>query len=205
LRDAVRAVAVGWALLVPTGCALPQWMGFPPRVSECPGLLVPTAEIPGDFVLRQRLRVTSPEVDTGLDLAVQKHEDELVVVGFTALGAKAFSITQRGTKVRVRDNLGRASSVPPINVLRDLHRVLFLSVRDEPFYANTTQAVRDGTRITEFWWQGHLTSRIFQRMDEKPAGTLSISFPDGGDGEARIHNVWCNYDAVLVTVSDSRR
>jgi hypothetical protein len=180
-------------------------MGLPPRLPECRGVLVPTAEIPGEFVLRQRLRVTSPEVDTGLDLAVQKREDELVVVGFTALGAKAFSITQRGTDVRVDDKLGRASSVPPINVLRDLHRVLFLSVRDEPFYADTTQAVRDGTRITEFWWRGHLTSRIFQRMDEKPAGTLSVSFPDGKDGEARIHNVWCGYDAVLVTVSDSRK
>ncbi len=204
MRNAARAAGVGWAMLVSAGCVLPQWMGFPPRVPECRGTLVPTAEIPGDFVLRQRLRVTSPEVDTGLDLAVQKREDELVVVGFTSLGAKAFSLTQRGTKVRVHDNLGRASSVPPINVLRDLHRVLFLSVRDEPFYANRTQAVRDGTRITEFWWQGRLTSRIFQRIDEKPPGTLSVSLPDGSGGEARIHNAWCDYDAVLVTVSDSR-
>lgn len=205
MRKAARAVAIGLVMLVSAGCALPRWMGLPSRLPECRGLLVPTGEIPGDFVLRQRLRVTSPQVDTGLDLAVQKREDELVVVGFTALGAKAFSITQRGAEVRVRDNLGRASAVPPINVLRDLHRVLFLSVRDEPFYANTTQAVRGGTRITEFWWQGRLTSRIFQRIDEKPAGTLSVSFPDGSGGEARIHNAWCDYDAVLVTVSDTRR
>ncbi len=202
-RGALTGLVVA-ALLV-SGCGLTRLWNLPPRIPDCPGFLVPTGEIPGDFVVSQRMRVTSGSVNAGLDLAVQKSGDELVVVGFTILGAKAFVLTQRGTRVEVRDLLGRASPLPPRNVLRDIHRIEFAALQPEPFYESATQAIRDGTRITEFWWEGRLTSRIFERVRGRPEGVVSVEFPETPGGEIHLHNGWCDYDAVVVTVSDSRR
>ncbi len=204
MREGGALTRLMLAALLVSGCGLTRFWNLPPRIPECPGFLVPTGEIPGDFVVSQRMRVTSGSVNAGFDLAVQKSGDELVVVGFTTLGAKAFVLTQRGTRVEVHDLLGRASPLPPRNILRDIHRIEFATLQSAPFYESATQAVREGTRITEFWWGGRLTSRVFERVRGRPEGAVSVEFPAAPGGEIHLRNGWCDYDAVVVTVSDSR-
>jgi hypothetical protein len=121
------AIGIALALLAPTGCRTLAFVLHPPKVmAECPGELVPTGSIEGDFVLRERARYRGQGVDAGLYVVTQKRGDELVMVGFNAFGAKAFTLTQRGTHVEAQNMLGRGLPVPPENVLRDLHRVHFL-------------------------------------------------------------------------------
>ena len=53
-----------------------------------------------------------------------------MLLGLTPFGAKAFSVVQIGTQTWSESYLGPATAVPPENVLRDLHRALFLTVDD---------------------------------------------------------------------------
>jgi len=120
-----RCLAI--ALLLAAGaCALPaSWRT--PRLADCPGPLLPSEAIPdGDFVLRERVRIVGDGVDTGLELVAERRGARLAVVAFNAFGAKVFSSVQRGTEVESESHLGRAASVPPANVLRDLHAARFL-------------------------------------------------------------------------------
>ncbi len=95
-----------------------------PRVPLCEGPLTSTELIPDGLRLRQQHRVRAGAVDLALDLVAEKTSGRLVVVGFNVLGAKSFAVTQRGLEVEV-ERFVPFQSVPPENVLRDLHRVSF--------------------------------------------------------------------------------
>lgn len=102
------------------GCA--SWPGLPPRLAECPGPIPDTRALPpGDWLVRERVRIVGGDVDLGLEVVAEKRGQRLAVVAFHALGAKAFSLVQRGERVEAESHLGRALAVPPRNVLRDLH------------------------------------------------------------------------------------
>jgi hypothetical protein len=104
-------------------CSTLYALRAPARLGECPGPLPSTAELEGDFVLQERVRVRGGEVDTGLTAIVEKRGDTLVLVALTSMGAKAFSLEQVGQQVRVTEHMGRWNPVPPGNLLRDLHQL----------------------------------------------------------------------------------
>jgi hypothetical protein len=121
-------MVVGAALAAPlAGCStLDLALGrvLPDQGRECPGPLVPTEEMPGDFVLQQNVRVQGEGLDWALTLVSQKRGPTLVLVGLDPFGAKLFTLTQRGSEVTV-ERLGGPLPLPPVNLLRDLHRVRF--------------------------------------------------------------------------------
>jgi len=120
-----RALWAGLGLWV-AGCA-GSLLGGPPRLADCPGSLVDTAQIPGgDFLLRERVRIAGGDVDLGLELLAERRGDRLVVVAFNAFGARIFSAVQHGLAVETESPLGRALPVPSENVLRDLHHARFV-------------------------------------------------------------------------------
>jgi hypothetical protein len=129
----VAGACLAW-LLSATACA-PLGLALA-RVSpdggrECPGRLLPTQEIAGEFRSRQRARVQAEGLDWRLELVAQKRGDELVLIGLEAFGAKAFAVTQRGTEVSVDRPRGRLPW-PPINLLRDFHRARLASDHAPP-------------------------------------------------------------------------
>jgi hypothetical protein len=128
MRSSAYAVVVGAALAVPfSGCAtlgLALSRALPDRGRECPGPLVPTEQIPGDFVLQQNVRVQGEDLDWAFTLVSQKRGPTLVLVGLDPFGVKLFTLTQQGTEVTVERPSGRLP-LPPINLLRDLHRTRF--------------------------------------------------------------------------------
>src|SRR5262245_30955164 len=71
----------------------------PPQVADCPGSLRSTERLEGDWVVHERIRVKSADVDEGYALVLQKTGPKLVLVGLTTFGAKAFSVTQIGDQV----------------------------------------------------------------------------------------------------------
>ena len=193
------------AILASGGCG---HLPFAPRaMRECPGAIRSTDEIAGDLRLDLRLLVRSEKVDTALRLAVEKRGDALVLVGLSPLGAVLFSVRQTGTDTEVEALPAALLEIPPENVLRDLHRVHFLTA-STPLAANgTSDVVRDDTRITEHWQGGTLRSRTFERVNGRPRGQVVVDFvakPAEGLSEARIHNGWCDYEATLVTLTEER-
>jgi hypothetical protein len=111
-----------------TGCAslgLALARALPDAGRECPGRLVPTEQIEGEFRIRQRARVQGEDLDWQLELVAQKRGDALVLIGLDAFGAKSFVLTQRGTQVSVERPRGRLP-LPPIDLLRDFHRARLL-------------------------------------------------------------------------------
>ena len=125
----MRWAAPAAALLA---CACATWVPGAQRVPDCPGSLLPAAEIPGgDFVLRARARVEAPDVALAFELLVERHGDRVVLVGFDAFGARVFSVVQTGVALETDSRLGRALSIDPENLLRDLHAARFARDRSQ--------------------------------------------------------------------------
>jgi len=128
MRNSAYAVVVGAALAVPvSGCAtlgLALSRALPDRGRECPGALVPTEQISGDFLLQQNVRVQGEGLDWAFTLVSQKRGPTLVLVGLDPFGVRLFTLTQQGTEVTVERPSGRLP-LPPLNLLRDLHRTRF--------------------------------------------------------------------------------
>lgn len=116
-----------------------------PHLAECPGSLRSTAELEGDWVIHERIRVRGERIDEAYGLIVQKNGPRLVLVGLTPFGAKAFSVTQIGVDVWTESKLGPAQPVPPENVLRDLHRAHFLATDDPAFEGRAITRHPDGS------------------------------------------------------------
>jgi Protein of unknown function (DUF3261) len=130
LRRFVFALALAAAACTTPLPTPPPILSPLPRLADCPGRLRPTQEIEGDWVIHEQVRVTGGAVDESYGLVVQKTGPKLVLLGLTPFGAKAFSVVQIGTQTWSESYLGPATVVPPENVLRDLHRALFLTVDD---------------------------------------------------------------------------
>jgi len=182
------------------GCRQLPWNAR--AIHACPGELVPTQEIAGDFLLRLHLRVSSEGGSFGFELAVQKVGDELVLVGLHPLGAKLFTLRQTGTDVRVEAHPAPALEVPPENILRDVHRVRFLAL--PPPAADGVVQGRRGTReIREHWEAGRLRERRFFRTGDGEA-TAEIAFTGtdaAGDESAVLRHHRCGYRSEFRTLS----
>ncbi len=197
---AVLLLAVGAA-----GGACVHASGLARAIPECPGDWVATQEIPGDFLLRQQMLVTRGNRVFALHLVVQKRGDELVLVGLHPFGAKLFTLRQRGLETSVEAVPAPVLEVPPLNVLRDLHRARFLGLGAADG-DGTFEEQRDGTEVREHREGGRLRWRRFRRLDGDPEGVVELRFEpttgDAQDGErVTIDNGWCGYRAELTTVS----
>jgi len=115
-----------------------------PKLADCPGRLRPTQDIEGDWVIHEQVRVTGGGVDESYALVIQKTGPRLVLLGLTPFGAKAFSVVQIGTQTWAESYLGPATAVTPENVLRDVHRALFLTVDDPALEPRTVSRDAEG-------------------------------------------------------------
>ncbi len=205
-RGAALALALGLAAAALAACSPLAWLG-PSRLRQCPGQLVPTSEIEGEFRLRQRVRFRAEDLDEVFDVVVEKRGETITLVGFNPLGAEVFALRQEGATATIVSSAGPALRVPPRNVLRDLHRVRFLAVEGAPYYDEVVEATRGGTKITELWWDEGLNGRTFERADGDPVGAVAIEFVPAAEEarerrEARIENGWCGYTATWVALEE---
>lgn len=161
-------MVVGAALAAPLpGCAtlgLALNRALPDQARECPGPLVPTEEMLGDFVLQQNVRVQGGDLDWALTLVSQKRGQTLVLVGLDPFGAKLFTLTQRGTEVTVERPSGRLP-LPPVNLLRDLHRTRFLRPGTPPEPGVTIVSDQAGTVRIQHASCGYNTTLVTVKED----------------------------------------
>jgi hypothetical protein len=120
---ASRSIAAGISLAFTAACS---GLPFAPRaIPDCPAEIRSTEGIPGDFEIRERVTVWTEDVDFPFELVVQKRGRELVLVGLSPMGAKLFSVVQVGIETDVDALPAAVLPIPPLNVLRDLHRFRF--------------------------------------------------------------------------------
>jgi hypothetical protein len=104
---------------------------LPDGARECPGRLLPSEQIEGEFRSRQRVRVQGEDLDWQLELAVEKRADVLVLVGLDPFGGELFTIRQRGSEVQVERPRGRLPR-PATDLLRDFQRARLEGTPPEP-------------------------------------------------------------------------
>ncbi len=199
------AVALLAVATLATGCRhLP-----PPlrarALSECPGILVATEAIAGDFLVRQRVHITAGNESWSLQLVAQKRGDELTLLGFHPLGAKLFTLQQRGDRTTVDAAPAPLLEIPPRNLLRDFHRERFLVV-SQAGADGTFHQHRGNVGIRELRVAGRVTERRFESVDGGPEGVVVLRFdplvsPDETP-RVRVANDGCGYHAEIATLSE---
>jgi hypothetical protein len=189
------------------GCTSPKPppapAGTPAANVSPPPFLVSTEQIAGEFVWRQSITATHPEGTSQFEAVVQKHCGELVVVGFTPFGARAFTIRQRGTQVESEVEVA-PPPFPPEAVLYDVHRTFFASLGDAPPDGERS-GERDGEEIREIWQDGKLQKRTHHRLDGEPAGAVVIEYgadlgPTGPPSPVKLRSDWFGYALEIVTL-----
>jgi len=126
LARRVRATRDWIACAAWLGCSACSSLPLGSRaIPDCPGEIYSTHQIPGSFAAREQVTVTAENLEFPFELVVQKNGDELVLIGLSPLGAKLFSVVQIGSEPSVDALPAAVLPIPPLNVLRDLHRLRF--------------------------------------------------------------------------------
>lgn len=176
-------------------------------LSACPGSLVATDAIAGDFLVRQRVLVTAGNESWSLQLVAQKRGDELTLLGFHPLGAKLFTLQQRGLRVTADAAPAPLLEIPPRNLLRDFHRERFFAIAAVGA-DGTFQERRGGVEIREHRNAGRVVERRFEAIDGDPTAAVVLRFeptaaPAGEAPRVVIDNGACGYRAEITTLSET--
>jgi hypothetical protein len=114
-----RAVAVTVACAVAAmlaGCTL-----IGRKVRECEGFDIPLSVYVGPSHKELRTRVLAPGgIDETFPFVAETNAESMVIVGFTPLGTKSFTLTRKADDVEVDNVLGSAVKVSPRNVMADV-------------------------------------------------------------------------------------
>ena len=172
------------------GCSILTHVLFSPRLRECKGFDVPLSVFVGPSRKELRARIHARNVDVDLPFVVETNADSLVLVGFTPLGTKAFTLVRKGDSVEVESMTGPALPVPPRNLMAD---VLAMSL---PSACATTPdgmavAAFDGWQVSDTCGNGRPVQRIIARADAKA-------------GEEPEVQVEYRDDAIVVRQNDCR-
>jgi hypothetical protein len=173
---------------------------------EYPGELVPTDQLSGGFMARQRVTAHHGRGSTSFEGILQLAEGTLLLVGLTPFGTKAFVVQQRGLEVDLQVHVPVELPFSPRNVLLDIHRTLFIGVPGAPHADGIHESTRAGERIVEHWRDARLRKRTFTRTDGDPPGTIVVTYGDAGlqpgvpPPKAKLQNGWFDYRLEIETL-----
>jgi hypothetical protein len=188
------------------GCGPPPQSAPRPE----PGVLHAPSEYPGAFLDRQTIVATYGKKSAKFDAVLQKRDDELVLLGMTPFGSRAFSLKQTGLQVAFESFVPQELPFPPQYILFDVQRVFFegtLPGLPTPSDGAHEFAPRDGEVMTEYWQDGRVLQRRFRRTSGDPAGEIVIVYESGmalgGPPPQHIAftNGWYGYRLDITTLS----
>lgn len=164
---------------------------------------------PANFMVRQSLDIRAHRdgrtVRGELDAVVQKRGDTLLIIGLGPMNARAFTLTQRGSRIEFEQFMGPELPFSPRNILVDVHRVFFKAL-PRPERAADTGVVRgelDGERVEERWQRGELRARSFARPGTALRGAVRVEYGPGCRAErcepdtVTVKNEWFGYTLAI--------
>jgi hypothetical protein len=111
-----RAVVVACVIAgLSPGCTL-----LGQRVRDCEGFDVPLSVFVGPSRKELRTRVLGSGIDETFPFVAEANAEQMVIVGFTPLGTKAFTLTRKADQVEVDNILGARQKVSPRNIMADV-------------------------------------------------------------------------------------
>jgi hypothetical protein len=188
------------------GCSGPPPQSAP---RPDPGVLHAPGEYPGAFLDRQTIVASYGKKSAKFDAVLQKQGDELVLLGMTPFGSRAFSLRQKGLDVSFESYVAQELPFPPRYILFDVQRVFFEGAPpgSPPPPDGPHESSRDGEAMTEYWQDGRLQQRRFRRASGDPPGEIVIVYdggmPPGGPPPPHIAfvNGWYGYRLDITTLS----
>ncbi|MFN2375405.1 MAG: DUF3261 domain-containing protein [Candidatus Binatia bacterium] len=197
-RPVSRRLAPLLAVLVAvssSGCSLVMETLFAARLYECRGFDAPLSVLAFSSRKELRARVRARHVDYDVPFVVESSSESLVLVGFTPLGTKSFTLVRKGDEVELENLIGPGLQVPPRNIMED---VLAMSLPSD--CATTSEATVTRT-IGE--WEVRDTchdNRPVRRAlahGAQPPGEEEMTVEYGGDAISVQQNR-CRYRARYV-------
>ena len=170
-----------------------------------PCVLHEPRRFPDDFMVRQSLVIRARKDGRTalgeLDAVVQKQGDTLLILGLGPMNARAFTLTQRGSRVEFEQFMGPELPFSPRNILVDVHRVYFKAL-PRPDGAAETGIVRgdlDGEMVEERWQDGELRTRRYARPGTALRGAVRVEYGPGcrparcEPASVTVKNEWFGY------------
>lgn len=194
LVGALPAVAIA-AVVLPLlpGCSALRHTLFQPRIRECEGFDVPLATFSGSSRKELRVRLVGRHLDQDIPFVVETGPQSFVIVAFTPLGTKAFTLARRDDGLaEVESFLGPVLPVPPRNIMAD---VLAMSL------PSSCLATPDGLAVsTAGSWEvsdACQDARPVQRRIAKPGKEPEVVVDYTGDAIV-VSQKTCRYTARYV-------
>lgn len=120
-RSGVALAAVVLALPLLPGCSALRHLLFQPRIRECEGFDVPLSAFSGSSRKELRVRIVGRRLDQDIPFVVETGPQSFVIVAFTPLGTKAFTLVRRDDVLaEVESFVGPVLPVPPRNIMADV-------------------------------------------------------------------------------------
>lgn len=154
----------------------------PPMPAPTAKDLPPPDAIPGAFAIRQKLTAKSAHGGGSFEAVLQKKPGEVVLVGLTPFGSRAFLLRQTAAEVQFTSYISRELPFPPSYMLLDVHRVMDAWLGPAPADGARSGQVGD-ERIQERWSGGRLVQRTFTRVSNaagQPPGDVTIAYEGAG-------------------------
>lgn len=173
-----------------------------------PPMPAPTAKdlprpdaIPGAFAIRQKLSAKSAHGGGSFEAVLQKKPGEVLLVGLTPFGSRAFLLRQTDAEVQFTSYISRELPFPPSYMLLDVHRVMDAWLGPAPADGERAGQVGD-ERIWERWRGGRLVQRTFTRVTAgQPPGEVAIAYegagPDGLAARVTLANARYGYSLTI--------
>lgn len=190
-----RAVAVAAAALgVLSGCSALKMTLLQPRLRECEsGFDVPLSSLVGTSRKELRVKVVGRKLDQDIPFVVEAGPESFVIVAFTPLGTKAFTLERRGDAAPVVQSMtGPVLPVPPRNIMADV-----LAMSWPSGCLGTTEGVAvsmaGGWEVTDTCEDSRAVSRRIGRPGQP--SEIEVSYP--GDSIV-VSQKACRYTARYV-------
>jgi hypothetical protein len=170
-----------------------------PTAKELP----PPDAIPGAFAVRQKLNARSAHGGGGFEAVLQKKPGELVLVGLTPFGSRAFLLRQTAADVQFTSYISRELPFPPTYMLLDVHRVMDTWLAGPPPAEGERSGEVGSERVRERWRAGRLVERTFTPVDPaaKPPGNVTITYqgegPSGLAARVSLENARFGYSLTI--------
>lgn len=178
--------------------------------ADYPGVLRAPGALGTDVLWQQRVTACWGEGEQrGFDAAVQAQGDVLTVLGLSPVGAVGFSIRWDGHAVQFQNDSGMEMPFSPRFVLLDVQRVFLPWLPAGGVADGARSGEVDGERVTERWVGGRLQERRFERLDGRPAGSITVTYRWGEGAElapvyAELRNDWFGYRMLVDTFREVR-